>query len=495
MTYVVPQAAPENNLCVYNSDITTLERAIKERVFFVKINDEWTAPPPTTDAIWNERLEPFFNRLVRHLPSTTPVTHEQFVGFYRGRKRVVYQKALESLQITGISRRDFRIKAFVKAEKGKPGSAPRVIQPRDPRCNVEIGVYLKPIEEQVYEAIGKVYGEPTVMKGYNAKGVARHLRTKWARFKKPIAIPLDAHRFDQHVRQSALKWEHRVYLECFLRKHRAKLAWLLRNQLVNKGTGYCSDGKLKYTVQGGRMSGDMNTALGNCLDMCALIWAYAQFKGIDISLVNNGDDCSVIMEACFEQHFLHGLPAWFEAMGFTMTVDKTARCFEHIEFCQAHPIFDGHEWVMVRNLRAFTKDAMSLIPVQTAPTLKYWLGAVGDAGMHLTGGIPIWQEYYAWYQRSAGDLSSKRKRRGAVRMYDQSAFETGMMMMAKGMTRRYGEVAPEARLSFWLATGIIPDHQIALEKQYASLAGIIPPNPEDKGFEIPLPHQGFTTAY
>jgi len=150
---------------------------------------------------------------------------------------------------------------------------------------------------------------------------------------------------------------------------------------------------------------------------------------------------------------------------------------------------------MVRNLRAFTKDACALIPLESNHVLKSWLGAVGDAGMSLTGGMPIWQEYYSLYQRSAGNLSSKRRRRGANRVFDQAAFETGMAMSAIGMTRKYGEVTPETRYSFWLAFGILPDHQVALERQYRALDDITL-CPKDS---VPVPylppvHNGFLTA-
>jgi hypothetical protein len=220
------------------------------------------------------------------------------------------------------------------------------------------------------------------------------------------------------------------------------------------------------------MSGDMNTALGNCLLMCAMIHAYSTRKRVKCQLANNGDDCVVFMERRDLLRFQDGLKEWFLGMGFQMTVEEPAFEFEHIEFCQARPIFDGIGYTMVRNLRAFTKDACALIPIESDYVLKSWLGAVGDAGMSLTGGIPIWQEYYSLYQRSAGALSSVRKRRGASRVLDQSAFETGMAMSAIGMERVYGDVTPEARYSFWLAFGILPDHQVALEDQYRGMSNI-----------------------
>lgn len=494
--HVIEHLAPDNTACVYNPDIYTLERGIKERVFYVKSGHNWTPAPLPVPGLFAKRLAIFESLLDRHLPSTTPVDRQSFVDMYSGRRHVVYQKALDSLMINGVSKRDAKIKAFVKAEKGKLGSAPRVIQPRDPRYNVEVGKFLKPTEERMYKAIARVYGERTVMKGLNARGVARHLVRKWNSFSQPVAVGLDASRFDQHVSVDALKWEHKQWIRCFKNPdHKRELARLLSWQLKNVGVGYCKDGKLKYNVDGKRMSGDMNTGSGNCLLMCAMVHAYASERRVHIKLANNGDDCVVIMHSRDYDRFSCGLREWFLQLGFNMTVELPVYDLERLEFCQAKPIFDGFEYTMVRNLRAFTKDACVLIPINSEKTMASWLGAVGDAGMSLTGGIPIWQEFYSVMQRSAGEASSARRRKGAA-FLNQSAFETGMMMSAKGMERKYGEVSARARFSFWLAFGITPDHQEALEAQYRTYPHIsLLPKDSPSELVSPPPCRGFSFAY
>lgn len=67
----------------------------------------------------------------------------------------------------------------------------------------------------------------------------------------------------------ALKWEHSIYNAMF---RSDELAELLGWQLTNKGFARTTDGLIKYEVKGCRMSGDMNTALGNCMIMCALVY-------------------------------------------------------------------------------------------------------------------------------------------------------------------------------------------------------------------------------
>ncbi len=88
------------------------------------------------------------------------------MDYYRGRRRTIYQNAADSLLTRSISQRDAKVKAFVKAEfinsDEKPDPDPRVISPRDPRYNVEVGKYLRPIEHRIYGMIAKIFGEPTV---------------------------------------------------------------------------------------------------------------------------------------------------------------------------------------------------------------------------------------------------------------------------------------------------------------------------------------------
>jgi hypothetical protein len=392
---------------------------------------------------------------------------------YQGRKRVIYQEAADSLCHERVNRSDAEVKVFVKVEKtnftSKADPAPRAIQPRTPRFNVEVGKYVKPLEKRLCHAIAEIYGGPTVMKGFTAVGVGMRIREMWDQFKRPVAIGLDASRFDQHVSVDALKWEHLVYLSAFTRTHRPELGRLLSWQLKNIARGYCYNGKVKYTVDGKRMSGDMNTGLGNCLLMCAMVWAYASSLGIRCRLANNGDDCTVIIESADLPRFMAGLERWFEEMGFTMKVEKPVTIFEQIEFCQAHPVFDGEQWVMVRSPVAFAKDAVSTIPLTTAGVAKQWMDAVGDCGLAMAGGFPICHSFYTMYKRSAAALSFKRRQRYGTKgrrvRENQELTETGMAMLARGMKRANRTITQAARFSYYLAFGITPDQQTAIEEE------------------------------
>lgn len=455
-----------NNYLVHNSSLNNLARGVLTRVLLYK---EMPTPKPAL-GIYRLRLRYFRSAILKCFSSTTPVDRQTFVEYYKGRRKTLYQRAADSLLSSSISPRDATIKAFVKAEfinsDDKPDPDPRVISPRDPRYNVEVGRYLRPVEHKIYDAIAKLFGEPTVLKGYNAQQIGKIFADKWARYRDPVAVGLDASRFDQHVSVEALKWEHSVYNGIFNSK---ELRRLLKWQLYNSVVGHCRDGRLKYRTEGCRMSGDMNTALGNCLIMCALVHCYLQTRGIRGSLANNGDDCSVIMERKDLLKFQTGLAEWFLEMGFNMKVEAPVYNIEGIEFCQTHPVFVAGTYIMVRNFpKSISKDCLSLKELSSAKVCQSWIDAVGQGGLSLTGGIPVYQDFYSSYIRIASQIPVPKTRQSSKRRHRIADAEItgGLAWLSKGMSRHYQPISPETRHSFYLAFGVTPDTQLELEGFY-----------------------------
>jgi len=458
--YQIGGMAMPINYTVHHSNIVNLSRALLTRVFYVKRGDTYISTPKPCKGAY-KRLNSFKARMCRYLPSTTPIPRLDFSSLYEGRRKTIYAMAAESLQLHSVTRKDSRIKAFVKAEKiclkDKIDPDPRVIQPRDPRYNVEVGRYLKPIEKSLYQAVARIFHEPTIFKGFNAADSGKLMRRKWEKYQSPVAIGLDASRFDQHVSREALEWEHSIYMHVF--KGSPELARLLSWQIANRGVGYCTDGRLEYEVDGCRMSGDMNTALGNCLIMCALVHAYASRRLPKFSLANNGDDCTLIFERKYLRR-ISDLAPWFLEMGFTMKVEPPVYEFEKIEFCQTHPVYDGSSYIMVRNFpQSLSKDAISIKPLDSRAYFKRWMKSVGDSGISLTGGLPVLQSYYRAFQRAG---------LGVRPIGLDSAHETGLRVFAHGMTRTVKPVSQLSRYSFYLAFGVTPEEQMCLEEYYDS---------------------------
>jgi hypothetical protein len=327
-----------------------------------------------------------------------------------------------------------------------------------------LGKYLKFLEKKIYRGINQAFGARTghtVIKGMNVKEAGNVIYEKWRRFRHPVGVGLDASKFDMHTSIPALKFEHSVYRGIFPRA--AELKRLLRWQLRNRGVAYCEDGRVKFSMEGTRSSGDLNTSLGNCIIMCGLIYAYAQEREVDVELMNNGDDCVVIMEAEDLERFMHDLSAWFERYGYRMTIEKPVYELERMEFCQSRIVLVNDEPVMVRNLtNSITKDPMCLVPLQTESVLKMWYKAVGDCGLSITCGVPVLQEYYKLFQRSGQSYSE-----GFLQHVQKN---TSHLQRMKGMTMKESVVSAETRCSFYYAFGILPAMQIELEKLYASMS-------------------------
>jgi hypothetical protein len=454
---------------VHNHSLKNLLRGIRERVFAVEVDGELRPPPRPQAGVFKTRLADFFAQLCKHLVYVNPWTYDQFVASYVGSRRARYAAAVASLRILALQVKDSWVKAFVKAEKlnlsKKSDPAPRMISPRSPRFNVCLGVFIRPAEAVICRAIAAVFGGPTVMKGYNAVQMAAHLFTMWCSFTSPIAVGLDASRFDQHVSVQALEWEHSVYLWMFRQGPDSKLAGLLRAQLRNHVKCFAPEGSVAYMVEGTRMSGDMNTSLGNCLLMCAMVYAYAKYVGVRVRLANNGDDCVVFMESRDEVRFNTGLNAWFLEMGFTMKVEDTVRVFEHVEFCQTKPVCVDGTYVMCRSPHVgLAKDSICLQPSNDShfiTSYEQWAREVGTAGCALASGMPVMQSVYL-------RMSQMGKQRSKTWTQGLSG-HSGLMIGAKGMASKVRPPSATTRYSFWLAWGITPDEQVALEASAAAL--------------------------
>lgn len=450
---VVSGFGPNHNLGVYNNSVAAVERAFVERYFLCKHATGFEpALRPQADKFETKWFKDFRKKCLKYMPHLPVLTYEETLCLFPAKKRMVYMQALESLSRVGkVGKRDARLSSFVKFEKQDVCKAPRIINPRSPRYNLEVARYLKHFEHHMFRAINVAFGErtaATVIKGLDADAAGAVLRAKWDLFANPIAIGLDATKFDMHVSPVALKYEHTFYNKYW---KSAELKEMLSWQLDNKGTARCQDGKVNFSMKGTRCSGDINTSLGNCVIMCALVYAYCKQVGVRVELANNGDDCVVFMERSDERAFRAGLEEFFESRGFVMEVEPTCMEFEELEFCQTHPCKIGGAWRMIRNpSTCLKKDVMCLRPMQNDECFKKWLYAVGDAGCSLNAGVPVLEAFYKGLKKNG--VESKRFS-DLVSPYRFASTSV-----------RTCEVTDEARASFYVAFGLTPPLQMAMER-------------------------------
>lgn len=453
---------------VYSSftDVVANARcAILERVFYHNLGPPIGFQLPIIPDQWvvNVTLKPFWSKFARMIRTSTPVDVLVYPSTaYSGRRLKLYERAAANVAARGVSRKDAYLRTFLKHEKiliSSKRDVPRVIQPRAPEYNVEVGRYIRHLEHPIYQKIATLFGGPTVMKGYNAFEVGTLFSQAWATYRAPAALGLDASRFDQHVSETMLKWEHMVYRKFYpTDRHFAEI---LEWQLTNRGAVRCADGTIKYTSRGGRCSGDMNTALGNCLIMSAMVYSFLQrYCCFNVRLFNNGDDCVLIGEESLIRYLRPLVPKFFSDLGFVMKVEPVVTCLEHVEFCQTHPVHDGTTWRMCRDPRkSLSKDATFLSRDLATTFLSNQLYAIGECGMSLCWGLPVLQAYYECMLRDG-------RAGGHV---DPNFYESGFYRLSRGLTGRKRPVSDAARVSFASAFGIPPDLQLELERRYATL--------------------------
>jgi len=454
---------------VHCKDVQTALRGLLERVFFhwTIVGGQRVMEQPFRPALHDVRniLHDSVIALKRRLCFVLQMSRAQFLSRLGGSKLARYTAAADSVENWPVVKKDAYMKTFVKAEKlnltAKSDPDPRVIQPRDPRYCYAVGLYIKPIEPVIYKAINKLFGTKTALKGLNADERGQAISKAWFSFTKPAARGFDASRWDQHVSKSLLRLEHSIYI---MMNDDAEFARLLKMQLVNRGFVYCEDGRIRYTVDGSRMSGDMNTALGNVLLMCLCMHAYLSTRGFRTTLINDGDDCVVICEEENINRF-DDVQTWFLALGIVMKVEDPVYLLEHVDFCQSHPIeIHPGQWRMVRDPRVtLDKDLCVVKPVNNQVDYDFYRNAISQCGLALAGDVPVLYEFYRCLARGT-KISSRLEKR----LVNRSP-ETGMDYLALRMRQKYASPSDCCRVSFAKAFDIWPDEQMALEDAYRSM--------------------------
>lgn len=474
--HVIDGIGPSLGYNVFNASFASLMVGINERLFFVKSDGEFQSPPKPLAGVYYDRLSSVRKALLKNCSRTHPIPLELYPGLYQGRKRTNYEAAVESLRSFSLTVRDAIVATFTKVEKVafdlKKVNIPRIIQPRNARYLVSVGRYIKAAEHILVKAVGRVWGDETIVKGMNADQVGQLAARKWGRFRHPVAVGMDASRFDQHVSRQALEWEHGIYIDLFAsRKERRELGGMLKWQLDNVGRAFIDGYRVDYKVDGCRMSGDPNTGIGNCVLASCLTRAFVESVGLDCDLLNNGDDCVLFLET-EDLHKLTTLPEWFTEMGFTMIVEEPEYELERVEFCQSRFILGPDGYRQVRNPRiAVAKDGVSIKPFHKPSDMRSWFAAIGEGGASLTSGIPVMQEYYQMLIRNANGAKAMSA--------DEPTLNTGTRFLAVGMESKVVPISPSSRYSFWLATGIMPEAQEELERHYSNV--VIPDKCADPG--------------
>lgn len=505
---------------VHNNSLINVIRALVERVYYVEGPNGLTTPPKPHRSEFNRLMAPFQRLVFAQLRPVQRMCLRTFVRTSPEHKRRVYEQALIAYLRNGLTGRDAWVTSFIKAEKvnGKKGDpAPRIIQPRGVKFNLVYGCFIRPAEKELYAAIDRVFGRPTVVCGQNAEQQGAMLRAAWDAIADPVAISYDLSRMDQHVSDVALKWEHAAYRYMFRNDPcLSTLVWCLDQTIRNVGICYTTDHngvphKVNYTKRGSRMSGDMNTSSGNKYLMCAMCYNYftghlGYVVGVDYVIVDNGDDCVVILSRAAYLLMLRssgqqqqidrlavydpanwnvayivqvvgrirppthmGIEEFFRRLGFTIKEEGLVHQFEKIEFCQTQPCFIDGRWIMVRGLTALSKDCYCL---KQPNVFEQWLQQVASAGQVCYGSVPIYSSFYKALSRTTTDRRN---------LMEQS----GMYYLSAGMSST-GVVTEANRVAFYNTFGVTPREQELIEYHYDSYVRTTWNTSPSYGYRLPM---------
>lgn len=185
---------------------------------------------------------------------------------------------------SGAERLRSTVQPFTKIEKLPTSKykAPRLIQARHMTFNIEYGRYIKKIEEKLTQH--PTYGV------HFGKGDYDKIASKiWKLARKyPYYTELDHTEFDAHVTQEHLSLTHLFYQTVYRRNR--ELRDLSKKTLVNRCKTRDGD---SWKIYGTRMSGDVDTSLGNCLINYAIIKELLHRLGLKGDAIVNGDDCII----------------------------------------------------------------------------------------------------------------------------------------------------------------------------------------------------------
>jgi len=299
-------------------------------------------------------------------------------------KGKVYAQAYTELGSRSVLQSDATLSMFVKAEKlatdefgelPKTGD-PRAIQFRKPIYNAVLAKYTLALERIFYKCT------PGMTKGMNSSQKGQVYLGFIQEFSHPAFFELDCSRFDAHVGPDLLKAEHWFY-KCIFKDRR--LSALLKMQLKNKAF---SRSGLKYRLEGGRMSGDMNTALGNNVLQMGMIHTWMRYCGVvKFRVLIDGDDCVLIVEQDSAQ-LVDGTV--YERL-FGMKAKLFRRSHEcAVEYCKGSFIYDTASTMKFCRdpLRALTYDTYTtkVIPDKVLRDHLYTLGRCMVASYD---GVPV----------------------------------------------------------------------------------------------------------
>lgn len=404
-------------------------------------------------------------------------SHLETAQSYTGAMGRRYLEAERSLRVDGpLSRRDWEIQAFLKAEKITLTKfhKPRMIFPRSPRYNLVLASWLKPFEHWLWgrltlgwyfrarepawlgRHLAKWGSTRVVAKGLSPRSRANLIVRKFGSFEGCVVFEADGRAFEAHVSSTQKREEDSVYLAAY--GNSRGLRRVLSHQASMSGR---TPGGWKFSRPGGRASGDFNTGMGNSLIMLA---AVASGIGPDVpyDVLVDGDNALVFLAgADVARVYPHFAARVLNSCGQELTLESPVSVLEAVRFGQSAPVNlgCGFGWTMVRDWRKVLSGFAASHRWLAEPSFgRRWLRDVVRCELSLARGLPVLQEVFLRMLDHIG-LEGKTVHEGALSDY----FVVGAWLACG---KDVVPVSLESRLSFETAFGLSGADQKLLETSF-----------------------------
>jgi len=395
--------------------------------------------------------------------STTTGIWSTTSDYTSSKKRKLYLQAEQSLREKPIHARDAYVTPFIKDEKRDTTTIlknPRAIHPRKPRYNSAVARYIKPIEKLLYSIDGTMFKNcmpgRIIAKGLDSDGRAKLIHDQFYSFVRPQAISLDVSGFDGSLDEEIIMIEHLAYL-------RMNPEQLFRQLLKMQRVNFAQIEWFMYVIKGSRMSGDMNTALGNCMLMIIFIVAYMERQNIVYALIDDGDDLILMVER--DTVDTASIVSWYRSLGMTLRVDGVYNELKDIVFCQSQVMNYGGKQRLIRNATLVMSKAL-MSTSTTKANIREKLYLTGCSVLAQYAGIPILQEFARALIRGYTGKITKGRAVHLVGAYDYQQIES--FVHDRGILRLLAPVTAEARLCYFEMFGVTAGEQIQQEMYWSA---------------------------
>jgi len=216
------------------------------------------------------------------------------------------------------------------------------------------------------------------------------------------------------------------------------------------------------------MSGDMNTAAGNCLLMVLMVVAFARHvKLLKYDCLDDGDDLVLIIEHEDLQLIESTMAGVFLSFGMVLKLENIAFSLARVVFCQCKLVeFAPGRWKFIRDYVAVVSKALTGIRQWNDVThRRRVIRCIGQCELVLNLGVPILQEFALCLLRNTEgvkfDLSHAPGFLAIRTLRDVKA-------MGKSLDDITAvPVLPSSRESFADAFGVDVDKQLQLERFFS----------------------------